>query len=116
MNFEQNIKQWVTIDNKEKQLRDHVKALRQEKNKLSDEIFAYAEENNLEHATVEISDGKLKFQSVKTTAPISFKYVEKCLGECIADISQVKIIIDYIKSNRESKYVSDIKRTYKKTT
>ena len=32
------------------------------KSNLTDNIFNYAEQNNLENAVIQISDGKLKFQ------------------------------------------------------
>ena len=38
--------------------------------------------------------------------------LEECLNECIQNEDQVKQIIKFIKSKREFKYVSDIKRFY----
>ena len=112
MEFEKNIKEWVALDNQEKKLKERVKEIRSTKNSISDKILIYTEENNLAHATIQISDGKLKFQNNKITSPLTFKFLEKCLNECIEDENQVKMIIKYIKSNREFKYNSDIKRSY----
>ena len=83
MNFEKNIKEWVALDNQEKKLKDRVKDIRSTKNNITDKILVYTEENNLGHATIEISDGKLKFQNTKITSPLTFKFLEKCLNECI---------------------------------
>jgi hypothetical protein len=70
----------------------------------------YAKENNLSNATIQISDGKLKFASTKVQSPLTFKYLEKSLGEIIKNENQVKQIVEYIKSKREVKVVSEIKR------
>jgi len=112
MEFEKNIKEWVALDNQEKKLKDRVKEIRSTKNNISDKIFVYTEENNLGHATIEISDGKLKFQNTKITSPLTFKFLEKCLSECIENKEQVDAIIKYVKSSRESKYEPVIKRMY----
>src|SRR5210317_2189254 len=113
MDFETDVKQWVMIDNQIKQNSEKVKELRKQRNHLTTKIFSYAEENNLENAVIEISDGKLKFQQNKHTAPLTFKFLEECLNECIQNKEQVKQIIQFVKSKREFKYVSDIKRFYK---
>jgi len=113
MNFEDDVKNWVMIDNKIKQQSETIKDLRNKRNHLTSKIFSYAEENNLENAVIEISDGKLKFQQSKQTSPLTFKFLEECLNECIQNEDQVKQIIKFVKSKREYKYVSDIKRFYK---
>jgi|TARA_B100000035_G_scaffold200234_2_gene171257 hypothetical protein len=110
--FEESIKNWVHYDNQIKQLQDKVKELRDKKSDEEFKIFNYAEENNLQKAVIEISDGKLKFSENKTTNPLSLKFVEKCLNEIIKNSDTVKQIMNYIKSNRESKTETNIKRLY----
>ena len=63
-----------------------------------------------------ISDGKLKFVSSKTTAPLTLTYIEKCLSELITNGKQVEQIMTYIKKNRETKTTMEIKRVYDKKT
>ena len=97
MNFEDDVKNWVMIDNKIKQQSETIKDLRKKRNHLTTKIFSYAEENNLENAVIEISDGKLKFQQSKQTPPLTFKFLEECLNECIQNEDQVKQIIKFVK-------------------
>lgn len=111
-NFQKQIQDWVSVDNKMKNLQLQVKELRQVKNSLTDNIFEYAESNNLENAIIKISDGKLKFQNVKSTSPLTWGLVEECLNDVISNEEQVKSIIKYIKGKRETKYNYDIKRSY----
>jgi arginine decarboxylase-like protein len=110
--FQKNIQEWVTVDNQIKTLNQEIKELRGNRNSLTNNIFTYAESNNLENAVIQISDGKLKFQNLKQTAPISFKLVKEVLNECMDNEEHVEAIITAIKNKRESKYTYDIKRTY----
>jgi hypothetical protein len=112
MSFENQIQQWVSIDNQIKLLNEKMKDLRNTKNELSNNITNYAKSNNLSNSTIEIGDGKLKFINTKQTEPITLKYLEKTLGEVIKNESQVKIIMEHIKSKRESKIVPEIKRYF----
>ena len=79
--FQTNIQQWVNIDNKIKSLQKEIKQHRTTKNDLTQNIFTYAEANNLENAVIQISDGKLKFQNSKTNSPLTFFFIENCLKE-----------------------------------
>jgi hypothetical protein len=112
MSFEQQIQQWITIDNQMKQLTDKIKELRDKKTTLNDAIFNHVETSNLSNATVQISDGKLKFIKTKDTQQLTFKYLETCLHEIIKNEEQVNKIVEYIKNNRDVKYVPEIKRFY----
>ena len=68
--------------------------------------------NNLGNATVEISDGKLRFATTRSTAPLTLRFIQNCLQDVISDQESVTKIMKYIKSKREVKTSSDIKRYY----
>jgi hypothetical protein len=89
---------------------EKTKQLRDETNPLEEGILGYVETNNLNNATVNITDGKLRFVSTKQTAPITLAYVEKCLFKCISNPEQVGKIMKVMKESREVKYTADIKR------
>lgn len=112
MNFEQQIQQWVVIDNQMKNLNDKLKELRDKKNTISENINNHIETTQLTNASIKLSDGQLKFIKVKETQQLTFKYLETCLTEIIKNEEQVKKIIDYVKDKREVKYVPEIKRLY----
>lgn len=113
MSFEQQVQQWVTIDNQMKLLSDKMKELREKKSELSEQLNEHVETNNLTNSSITLGDGQLKFVKVKETQPLTFKYLETCLGEIIKNEEQVKKIIEYVKNKREVKEVSEIKRLYK---
>ena len=112
-NFEKNIQKWVAVDNQLKIINEKAKELREEKNDLLENINVYIETNKLSNASIDISDGKLKFAQSKVTQPLTLKFVETCLTNIINDSRQVTQIMKYIKDKREKKDISEIKRYYK---
>ena len=110
MSFENQIQQWVSLDNQLKQINDKARELREKRTKLTENITKYAENNNLYAKTINITDGKLRFSNTKTPEPLTFKYLEKSLSEIIKNESQVKAIIEHLKQNRDVKVIQEIKR------
>ena len=108
--FENQIQQWVQLDNQLKQMNERVKDLRDKRNTLEQNITSHASANNLSNATVNIGNGKLKFVNTKVPEPLTFKYLEKTLSEVIKNENQVKLIMEHIKQKREMKIVPEIKR------
>jgi hypothetical protein len=112
MDFTESIREWVATDNKIKKYQEEIKKERSKRSALTAVILNKADEANMEHAVIEITDGKLKFQNMRVTAPLTFRFLEECLNECINGEEQVKTIIAYVKSKRGVKFVPEIKRTY----
>jgi septal ring factor EnvC (AmiA/AmiB activator) len=110
MSFETQIQHWVQIDNQVRKLNDQIKELRDKRNGLEENIITYASKNNLSNASIKISDGRLKFANTRVPEPLTFKYLEKTLSEVIKNESQVKLIMEHIRSKREIKMVPEIKR------
>ena len=110
--FENNIKTWVNIDNQIKSLNETARELREQRNELCEEILNYAGSNNLGNATVQISDGRLRFATSRSTAPLTLRFIQNCLEDVITDQESVGKIMKYIKSKREVRTTSDIKRYY----
>lgn len=110
MSFEQNIQQWVSIDNQLKIYNDKIRELREKRSDVTETIMEQATDKNLTKSVIQISDGKLKITETRVPEPLTYKYLEKCLSEIIKSEDQVTQIMDYIKKKREIKVVSEIKR------
>ena len=110
--LEKTIQNWVELDNELKRVNERAKDIRTRKNDIEDKLMTYVENNNMNNSVVNITDGKIKFCETKQTSPLTLGFLEKCLSEVIANQSQVKQIVDYIKSKRETKIVPEIKRYY----
>ena len=115
MSFEDQIKLWVLKDNQMKLYLEKLRELRSERNSIGETLITYTQQNNLDHSIIQISDGKLKFQQVRVTAPLTLKFVQDCLYNCIDNSEDVKHIMDYIKNKRSIRHYPDIKRFYNKT-
>jgi len=111
-NLDKTIQNWVELDNELKRVNEKAKDIRTRKNDIEDKLMTYVEDNNMNNSVVNIGDGKIKFCETKQTSPLTLGFLEKCLSEVIANQGQVKQIIDYIKSKRETKIVPEIKRYY----
>jgi hypothetical protein len=112
MSFEQNLQQWISLDNQMKKLNEQMKEWREKKNALEQNITQYASSHHLFHSAVQTSDGKLKFAHTRVPEPITFKYLEKTLGEIIKNEVQVNQIMEHIKQKRNIKVVPEIKRFF----
>ena len=110
MSFENKIQQWIQLDNQLKQLNEQVKKLREQINSLETNLTNYAKTNNMSETTIKINNDKLKFIDTKVPEPLTFKYLEKTLGEIIKNDKQVQLIIEHIKQKRVVKIIPEIKR------
>ena len=112
MNFSENIKEWVSIDTEIRKLNEMIKTKREKKHDVLKNIIEYKNNNNLNNTLIRISDGSLRFTSVKQFQPITYCYIKDCLKEIIDDEDQIDFIINYLKEKRNYKVVEDIKRIY----
>jgi hypothetical protein len=110
MIFENQIKQWIQLDNQLKELNERTKDLREKRNNIEKNITSYAIDNNISNSTFEINDTRLKLTNTRIPEPLTFKYLEKSLSEIIKNENQVKLIIEHVKQKREIKIVPEIKR------
>jgi hypothetical protein len=110
MSFENKIQQWVQIDNQVKKLNEQIKQLRDQRNSLETNLTTYVKTNNMSDKTINFNNDKLKFVETKVPEPLTFKYLEKTLGEIIKNETQVQLIMEHIKQKRTFKVVPEIKR------
>ena len=112
--LEDNIKKYVELDNQLKLINDKAKIIRENKNSINKNVCDYLERNNHANSVIEITDGSLKISENKIQTPLSYKFIEKCLGEIIPDEEKVNHIIRYIKNKREVQIEKTLKRFYTK--
>jgi seryl-tRNA synthetase len=110
MSFENKLQQWVQLDNQLKKLNEQVKQLRDQRNSIETNLTSYAKTNNIEDKTIKVNNDRVKFVDTKIPEPLTFKYLEKTLGEIIKNDSQVQIIMEHIKQKRTFKIIPEIKR------
>tara|TARA_B100000927_G_C16452072_1_gene464292 strand:- start:605 stop:946 length:342 start_codon:yes stop_codon:yes gene_type:complete len=109
MTFEDNIRNWVYLDNQLKILNEKAREIREKKNSYSKTIISHVKQNNIKNSIIEISDGQLKFSDNTVQQNLTFKFLVQCLNELFNE-DETKRIVSYIKSKRETVKELDIKR------
>ena len=127
MSIQDNVKDWVTVDNRIKSLSEQLKDLRNTKKAYEDNMVTWANSNTsddgsgrpVQRPVIRISDGKLRFVETRQTAPLSLKYVEQRLKILLENSTpnaseMVALIMKDLKDHRETKVVQEVKRVYDK--
>jgi len=122
MNLEENVQKYIKIEDEIKKRMIEINKLREYKTSITSFIIADLEKekhnecnDNKErgHNTYVSKNNaniKIKMVELKTFSPLTFTFLKKCLLEIIPKPHQVDQIIEYVKTKRESKIISDIKR------
>ena len=113
-NLLEEIRNWIHIDDQLKLINEKIKILRNKKTELTTNICEYVSNNNNIQNNINIKGGELKITKKNDYKPLTFSYIENCLGNLIPDKKQVDMIIKYLKDNREISCSHEIKRNYNK--
>ena len=113
MTFQDNIKQYIILDNQIKNLNTQIKNLKEQKFQYNKKIINYIEDNNLQEATIKINDGRLNYNYNTQNQTLTYKYLENCFNKFFKNQPEVSnLLLDFIKKERDIKYIKEIKRTY----
>jgi len=114
--FIENIKDWTVVDTQLKRIGEKTRELREKRATLNTEVCGYIKDRGLEHTKITISDGELKVCEKREYAPLTFTYIEECLGKMVENQEHVAYMMQYLKEHRAIKTSSDIRRTYSSST
>ena len=80
--FIEDIKLWVTYDNKIEEANKNIKNLRNEKTNVSNKITSYMESNNIQDTIINISNGQnIKYCEQNVQSPLTYKFLEEVLNK-----------------------------------
>lgn len=65
----ENLKEWISLDDQERQLRAQIKTIREQKNKFSSEILTFMKENQVDNFALEGNGIGQLSRSVRTSRP-----------------------------------------------
>lgn len=65
----ENLKEWISFDDQERQLRTQIKFIREQKNKFSSEILTFMKENQVDNFALEGNGIGQLSRSVRTSRP-----------------------------------------------
>ena len=107
--FSNAIKNWCSLDDKYKELLKDMNEIRNKKNLLRDNILENSRNLSLDNKILKINNKNIQFIENKFYQPLTFKFLEECLNNCINEKEQINILLNYIKNKREIRVIKDIK-------
>ena len=110
MSIENQLNEWVAIDDKLRSLCESVKELRSRRTSLTTSIQNSLVNRNLHNTKIPLGDGHIKLVNTRINEPLTFVYLEKSLSGIIQNEQQIRVIIDHIKNGRTSKTITELKR------
>lgn len=109
--FKENIKLWLKMDDDIKTLQNALKNIKKKKEEMTPKILNFMKNNNLKH--LETKDGKLQYKSSYVTKPLNKKILENRLGDFFKNMEKGLNVANYILENREKE--EKIRLTRRKT-
>ena len=116
MDLASNVKEWIALDNQARVLTDQLRAVRERRNTAQDAVLNAADQAGASGARIRVSDGYLRFAQVRTTPPLSLRYVEGCLSRTLGDANKVAEAMQIIRDGRATREETLIKRTLQQST
>ena len=110
MSLENQLKEWVSIDDKLHIMNESIKELRAKRTNLTTSIQNSLVNRNLHNTKIPLGDGHIKLVNTRINEPLTFAYLEKSLHGIILNEQQIRVIIDHVKNNRSSKTITELKR------
>ena len=95
----ENIKLWLTYDNKISEINNYNKNLKEKKQSIETNIIELLKHNNLSEKEIKINNFKLNVHNSSTPAALSLKIIEESLIN-VVDENTKKLILENIKLNR----------------
>ena len=108
-----NSREWVELDDKEKEAKEVIKAISSRKKELNESILVALDSIQKSEVKLGVRGGKLKYSATTSFAPLKKEDIFNGIKEEIDDEAKARTIVDrlYDKQNRDSKKVVTIKRT-----
>lgn len=106
--FKNSVVNWVSIDDKIKELNLKIKELKEEKKEDEVVIIEYLEKYNQD--MIDITGGKLKKNVTKTQTPLKKDLISSALNELINDSHKAEEMTQFIFSKRQTKEKINLRR------
>uniref|UniRef100_A0A6C0BUM8 Uncharacterized protein n=1 Tax=viral metagenome TaxID=1070528 RepID=A0A6C0BUM8_9ZZZZ len=104
------IKEWVSIDNRMRELSKQQKILRENKKEITKSLVEVMKSNEID--CFDINDGQLMYSQTKTKAPLNKKNISTILLSYFGDnkIEQIEDLTRHLLENREEKIRENVRR------
>lgn len=107
--FVQNVKKYLEVDDKIRELKEQNKKLIADKKQKEEFILNYLQQ--VDEKMIDVPDGKLRRNVSKTQAPLKKETIHKALSEIMGDATKALEITDKIIKSRPTIERVTLKRT-----
>ncbi len=107
--FVENVKKYLLIDDKIKQLKEESKKLATDKKEREEFILNYLQ--NIDENVIDVHDGKLRRNISKTIAPLKKDTIQNTLNIILGDVNKATMITQEIIKSRPIVERVTLKRT-----
>ena len=112
VNFKQNVKDWVTLDDDIKTLQDAIKKRKKRINELTPVILDFMKRFNINDLNTQ--NGQLRYTTSLLAKPVNKNFLLSKLGEFFKDNEKSQVITTYIYDNRIKEEKVKLKRVIEK--
>lgn len=107
--FIKSVKEYLSVDDKLKEMREKSKVLTKEKKTREEFILNYLQ--TIDEKVIDVADGKLRRNISKTQAPLKKETIHRALTDIIGDATKANDITDKIIKSRPTVERVTLKRT-----
>ena len=107
--FVQNVKKYIELDDKTRELKNNIKDLSSEKKQCEEFILNYLQ--SIDEKTIDIANGKLIRNVYKSQGALKKELIQKTLIEIVGDSVKASTITDEIIKSRPIVEKVSLKRT-----
>jgi hypothetical protein len=111
--FVQSVKKYLEVDDKIKELREHMKKLAADKKTNEEFILNYLQ--TIDEKVIDVADGKLRRNISKTQAPLKKDTIQNALTEIVGDSIKATAMTNQIIKSRPMVERVTLKRTKNRT-
>lgn len=96
--FVQNVKRYLEVDDKLREIREKTKTLNAEKKTKEEFILNYLQA--IEENEINVADGKLKRNVTKSQGPLKKEFIQIALTDIVGDAIKAQALTDHIIKSR----------------
>jgi hypothetical protein len=111
--FVQSVKKYLEVDDKIKELKEHMKKLTTDKKTNEEFILNYLQ--TIDEKVIDVADGKLRRNISKTQAPLKKDTIQNALTEIVGDSIKATAMTNQIIKSRPMVERVTLKRTRNRT-
>tara|TARA_Y200000002_G_scaffold381134_1_gene394325 strand:+ start:889 stop:1296 length:408 start_codon:yes stop_codon:yes gene_type:complete len=112
IDFKEDVKLWLKLDDDIKTLNEAIKERKTKKNEITPRLLDFMEKHEINDLNT--NEGHLKFQKSLRSKPLSKKYLMDRLGFYFKNNSKSEKIVNFLYNNREKTETTNLKRIHPK--